>query len=66
MRAGCVCDGLCVCGRPDAVRHRLYSCQLPRVVEAREASEVPCAFLNAVLSYSDLPIFTSGVHVHTD
>eukprot|EP00959_Pyramimonas_sp_CCMP1952_P473061 9501078-Pyramimonas_sp.AAC.1 len=38
MRAGCVCDGLRECGQPDAVQHRLYSCQLPRVVDAREAS----------------------------
>eukprot|EP00959_Pyramimonas_sp_CCMP1952_P322846 6755524-Pyramimonas_sp.AAC.1 len=67
MRAGYLCDGLCVCGQPDIAHHRLYSCQLPRVVEAREAAEVMApAFLNAALDNPDLPISTSGVHVYTD
>eukprot|EP00959_Pyramimonas_sp_CCMP1952_P129313 2704062-Pyramimonas_sp.AAC.1 len=60
------CDGLCECGEPDTVHHRLYTCQLQRVVDARAASEVPDEYLHAARENPDNPIFTRGVHVYED
>eukprot|EP00959_Pyramimonas_sp_CCMP1952_P072152 1507042-Pyramimonas_sp.AAC.1 len=50
--------------RSDAVHHRLSTCQLQRVVEARGAAEVPDSFLSAARDNPDNLVFTRGVLVY--
>ena len=64
-RAGYITDGMCECGQLDDVKHRLYDCQLPHIVAAREAADIPASFLERGSSSSD-PIFTQGLFIYDE
>ena len=63
--AGYLTDGMCACGRRDTLHHRLYTCELPDVVAARQSLEIPPAILEEG-AHSDDPVFTRGLFVFSD
>jgi len=50
----------------DTVHHRLYTCQLERVRDARDEAGVSQEFMNAAREFPDIPVFTTGIHIYQD